>query len=338
MTNEGQRTRIVLMEMLERHLNGLFAAIDHCYHHELLMPCLVLLYSGIDVAASLEPSTGSGEFPASLVKGAPHPWMRLLHATLHPPGTPLIRTLKDHSAWVSGVAVSPDGRRTVSASNDKTLKVWDLETGRELCTLQGHSASVSGVAVSPDGQRAVSASNARTLKVWDLETGSELRSLRGHSDSVKGVVVSPDGRRAVSASKDKTLKIWDLETGSELRTLQGHTDRVNGVAVSPDGGRTVSASDDQTLKVWDLETGRELRSLQGHSGWVMGVAVSADGQRAVSAPWDDTLKVWDLKVGAAVATFTCDASAQCCAFARAHSIAAGDIAGRVHFLELIEKS
>jgi hypothetical protein len=235
------------------------------------------------------------EFADSLVKGAPRPWVRLLHPTLHPPGTSLIRTLQGSNA-VNGVAVSPDGRRAVSASVDTTLKVWDLESGRELRTLQGHS------------------------------------------ESVRGVAVSPDGRRAVSASWDKTLKIWDLETGRELRTLRGHTDYVNRVAVSSDGRRAVSASGDKTLKLWDLETGRELRTLQGHSGGVYGVAVSSDGRRAVSASHDNTLKVWDLEVGAVVATFTCDAGAKCCAFAGAHSIVGGDLAARVHFLKLIEKS
>jgi WD40 repeat protein len=83
-----------------------------------------------------------------------------------------LRRLEGHSANVNGVAVSPDGRRVVSASDDKTLKVWDLETGGELRTLQGHSDRVISVAVSPDGRRAVSASWDRTLKVWDLEVGA----------------------------------------------------------------------------------------------------------------------------------------------------------------------
>jgi WD40 repeat protein len=117
------------------------------------------------------------------------------------------------------VAVSPDGRRAVSASHDETLKVWDLETGRELRTLQGHSSSVFGVVVSPDGRRVVSASFDNTLKVWHLETGRELRTLEGHSAEVYGVAVSPDGRWAVSASEDHTLKVWDLETGTPLATF-----------------------------------------------------------------------------------------------------------------------
>jgi hypothetical protein len=189
------------------------------------------------------------EFTDSLAEGAPRPWMRLLHPTLHPPGTPLIRTLEGHSGSVESIAVSPDGRRAVSASSDKTLKVWDLETGRELRTLQGHVSHVRGVAISPDGRRAVSASSDKTLKVWDLETGLELRTLQGHSRAVNGVAVSPDGRRAVSASEDTTLKVWDLETGGELRTLQGHSIAVSGATVSAEGRLVVSTSWDNTLKV-----------------------------------------------------------------------------------------
>jgi len=80
------------------------------------------------------------------------------------------------------VAVSPDGRRAVSASHDKTLKVWDLETGRELRTLEGHSSSVMGVAVSPDGRHAVSASADNTLRLWDLETGDVLATFTADAD------------------------------------------------------------------------------------------------------------------------------------------------------------
>ncbi len=241
-------------------------------------------------------------FTFLLTQAADRPWLRLRQPALDPPGAGLLRTLGGHSDWVSGVAVSPDGRRAVSASHDNTLKVWDLETGGELRTLAGHSHWVNGVAVSPDGRHAVSASQDNTLKVWDLETGGELRTLAGHSSQVTGVAVSTDGRRAVSASRDNTLKVWDLETGGELHTLAGHSSQVTGVAVSADGRRAVSASRDNTLKLWGLETGGELRTLAGHSGEVTGVAVSPDGRRAVSASHDNTLKVWDLETGGELRT------------------------------------
>ena len=120
-------------------------------------------------------------FTVGVVEGMRTPWLRLLQPTLHPPGTSLIRTLEGHSSAVRGVALSGDGRRAVSASQDKTMKVWDMESGRELHTLQGHSGHVTGVALSGDGRRAVSASEDNTLKVWDVESGRELRTLAGHS-------------------------------------------------------------------------------------------------------------------------------------------------------------
>jgi WD40 repeat protein len=242
------------------------------------------------------------QFTASIVEGAPTPWLRSLQPALHPPGTALIRTLEGHSAAVNCVALSPDGRRAVSASEDNTLKVWDLETGRELRTLKGHSDSVAGVAVSPNGQRAVSASWDYTVKLWDLETGRELHSESGHFDFVQSVVMSPDGRWTVSASRDKALYVWDLESGRILKTLEGHSKPINSVALSADGRWAVSASADTTLKIWDLETGCELRTLKGHSDSVNGVAISSDGRRAVSASSDKTLKVWDLDTGRELGT------------------------------------
>jgi WD40 repeat protein len=249
-----------------------------------------------------------------------------------------LRTLEGHSGFVVGVAVTPDGRLAVSASWDGTLKVWDLETGGALCALEGHSDSVVGVAVTPDGERVVSASSDDTLKVWDLKTGCTLRTLEGNSGSVNGVAVMSDGKRAVSASGDNTLKVWDLETGVALRTLEGHSAHVNGVAVTPDGKWAVSASDDYTLKVWDLKTGGALRTLEGHSADVNGVAVMPDGKRAVSASEDKTLKVWDLETGLPLATFHCDASAMCCAWAGGQKIVAGDSGGRLHVLLFEERT
>ncbi|WP_437291456.1 outer membrane protein assembly factor BamB family protein [Sorangium sp. So ce406] len=212
------------------------------------------------------------------------------------------RTLYGHAARVSACALSPDGQRIVSASNDRTLKVWDLATGKLLSTLEGHTGGVRACALSPDGQRIVSAANDRTLKVWDLATGKLLSTLEGHAREVNACALSPDGQRIVSASGDRTLKVWDLATGKLFFTLEGHAGGVRACALSPDGQRIVSASGDRTLKVWDLATGKLLSTLEGHAGGVNACAISPDGQRIVSASGDRTLKVWDLATSTLLST------------------------------------
>ena len=269
-------------------------------------------------------------FAETMLRAAPRPWLRPLKRALRPPGTGLLRTLRGHGdsdllGSTLDVSITSDGRRAVSVSSE-ALKVWDLESGRELRTLEG---DFKGVALTAYGWRAVSSSDAGTLTVWDLETGCQLSTLEGY-DADGPVAVTPEGRRAVSATLHWTLKVWHLESGRELRTLEALASRVLDVAVTADGRRAVSASYDKTLKVWELESGRELRTLDGHSGRVVSVAVMLDARRAVSASLDWTLKVWDLETGASIATFSCDASVWSCGIAQDTTIVVGDDTGRVH--------
>ena len=204
----------------------------------------------------------------------------------------VIHTLTGHSDWVFSVAISPDGQTLVSGSRDNTIKIWQLNTGRELRTLTGHSGYVISLAITPDGQTLVSGSGDKTIKIWQLSTGQELRTLTGHSSYVASVAISPDGQTLVSGS-DKTIKIWQLSTGQLLRTLTRHSDSVDALAISPDGQTLVSgALYDKTIKIWELSAGRELRTLTGHYNGVSSVAISPDGQTLVSGSSDNTIKIW----------------------------------------------
>ncbi|MEG4796698.1 WD40 repeat domain-containing protein, partial [Microcoleus sp. LAD1_D1] len=136
------------------------------------------------------------------------PWLRPLTSCLTPPGRGLLRTLNGHSSSVNAVAVTADGKRAISGSDDKTIKVWDLTTGKEQFTLNGHTRSVNAIAVTADGKRAISGSYDKTLKVWDLTTRKEQFTLNGHTSSVNAVAVTADGKRAISGSIDKTIKVW----------------------------------------------------------------------------------------------------------------------------------
>ncbi len=220
-----------------------------------------------------------------------------ISSSLTAPGGLVHRFLDGHSDGVYAIEVTPDGQRAVSAADDKTLRVWDLNTGKELHRLSEHSGRVYSIAVTQDSQRAVSAADDKTLRVWDLNTGKEVHCLSGHTGHVYSIAVTQDSQQAVSASYDNTLRVWDLNTGTELHCLSGQWDNACAVEVTQDGQRAVSASYDNTLRVWDLNAGKELHCLSGHSGRIYSIAVTQDGQRAVSASEDKTLRVWDLNAG-----------------------------------------
>jgi WD40 repeat protein/serine/threonine protein kinase len=239
----------------------------------------------------------------ALLKGAAEntnwPWIRPLTPSLTPPGGPLIRTFKGHTAWVHSVVLTSDVRFAVSGSWDCTLRVWDLQQGQSVRTLEGHKGWVNAVAVTPDGSRAISASSDCTLRVWDLATGQSVHTLKGHTDRVNAIVVMPDCRWAISASSDRTLRLWDLENGKLVRTLKGHRGVVNAVAVTPDGRNAVSASD-YRLRIWNLERGRLARTLEARMDWINNFVITPDGRYAVSGAPDNNLCVWDLETGHSV--------------------------------------
>ena len=214
-------------------------------------------------------------------------------------GSPNLR----HSDSVRAVAFSRDGRVAVSASDDKTLKLWEVASGRELRTFAGHKARVVACALSPDGQQLVSGSLDKTLKLWEAASGRELRTFAGHKDRVFACALSPDGQQLVSGSEDATLKLWEVASGRELRTFAGHKANVWACALSPDGQQLASGSLDHTLRLWEVASGRELRAFAGHKYAVNACAFSPDGQRLVSASDDHTLKLWEVASGRELRTF-----------------------------------
>ncbi|WP_437284297.1 nSTAND1 domain-containing NTPase [Sorangium sp. So ce406] len=203
------------------------------------------------------------------------------------------RAVLVHPDGVMDADYSPDGRRIVTASWDKTARVWSADGIGEPLVLRGHEDRVQSAAFSPDGQRVVTASWDRTARVWSADGAGEPLVLRGHEDWVYAAAFSPDGQRIVTASADRTARVWSADGAGEPIVLRGHTDQIYDAAFSPDGKRIVTASWDRTARVWNADGTGEPLVLRGHDDRVYSAAFSPDGQRIVTASWDRTVRVWN---------------------------------------------
>jgi hypothetical protein len=163
--------------------------------------------------------------------------------------------LAGHTGAVFAAAFGPGGTRVVTASADRTARVWDLRGEKpSFVALEGHQGWVYSASFSPDGTHVVTVSRDKTARVWDLRGEKpSFVALEGHQVSVLSASVSPDGTHVVTASNDKTARVWDLrQEQPSFVALEGHQGRVNSATFSPDGTHVITASNDKTALVWDL--------------------------------------------------------------------------------------
>ncbi len=161
-----------------------------------------------------------------------------------------LHTLQADSHFIHTCAFSPDNRKVISGSHDKTIKVWDLEKGKELKSLCGFN-EIRVCIFSPDAKHIISGDDMGALIVWDTQTGERLHILDGHNYSITACSFSPEGRHIVSAGSEGILTIWNAQTWEELRNFNGHSRWVCACTWSPDGKWIISGSEDNTIKIWN---------------------------------------------------------------------------------------
>ncbi len=204
--------------------------------------------------------------------------------TVLSPGVRLLSTLEGHRRPLLSVAFDSQGGRLASGSYDRTVKLWEAQSGDLLRTLKGHQGPVYCVAFDPQGRMLASGSGDNTVKLWDAQSGKLLRTLEGHHDAVTSVAFRPQGGILASGSSDNTVNLWEAQSGQLLRTLVGHQGSVLGhqgsvycVAFDPQGRMLASGGRDQTVKLWEMQGGQLRRTLEGWQGEVLSVAFDPQG-------------------------------------------------------------
>jgi WD40 repeat protein len=218
------------------------------------------------------------------------PWLRTLGVSLTTPNQRAGRILEGHLGPVFGIHITTDGTKVISASQDGTLRVWNIHTGTTEARLDAEG--VLAFDVSPDERTVVAGCENGKLIAWDLQAGQRLFRVRAHSSYITAVACTLDSTRVASASGDGTIRVWDLASGKEVRKFDRHDKQVTHLAMHPDGRSAISADLGRKFLVWHLETGKLLCRFEQHSGYPEAMAVSPDGKTVVSSDLEQRTIAW----------------------------------------------
>jgi len=218
-----------------------------------------------------------------------------------------VQEISGFSSVISSVDVSSDTKMLVNGNRDKTVRLWDIQSGRYLAIFSGHTEAVEMVKFSKDNQLIVSASQDKTIRMWDISDLTSPRAdkvLQGHTEAVSCIDIRIDSKYIASGSADKTVKMWKTETGENVRNFTGHTSMVHSVSMSNDGLWLVSGSWDGEMIIWDINANKAKQRVKAHNGNVWTVKFSPDNRTIISGGADDLIKIWDANTGQLINTLS----------------------------------
>lgn len=240
--------------------------------------------------------------------------------------------LKGHKAEITSVAFSPDSKSLLSAEgeilppifrkgqppSDNSIRLWDLETGREIRVFKGHTDVVHRAIFLPDGQKIISCSNDFSTRLWDVSKGKVIRQFRkpnANEGHLTSLAVSPDGR-LVLVGAHLGLRLWDINTGKEIRAFKERFPGPMSIEFSPDGKLAIVGSESSGAAAWEVARGKQSRQYGDNSDCINAVAVSPDGKTALMAGGysrrensgitegvDTSIRLYDLETGALLRKF-----------------------------------
>ncbi|MBT8485167.1 MAG: WD40 repeat domain-containing protein [Phycisphaerales bacterium] len=218
---------------------------------------------------------------------------------------------------VNDIAISPDGAIVAAAAKDRTVRIFDIETGGLIATLRGHGDHVEAVAFSPDGALLASGARDETVRRWRVADWSEFDTLRGHEAAVRGVAWTPAGDRLLATGRDATVRVWDGRTKQTPHlAIDTGTDGTYSALFAPDGNMVAVTCFDGWLRTYDTRTGAEGVSWEAHPGASChGAGFDRSGTRLITCSWDQTARIWSMPSPTLIATLDAGAGVYACALA-----------------------
>ena len=221
--------------------------------------------------------------------------------------------LKGHTEAVNSAVFSSDGTKILTGSDDKTVRIWNMESGKELQRLEGHTREVMSVAFSPDGKTVATASQDEFIRIWNIETGKVVQTLKGIGDcEFLSAIFSPDGKKILAMYMyqyigphdegnydveffHRATYMWDVESGKVLNAPAGFFSDLESIAFSSDGKKAITAHAFRDVCIWDMESGRwsSIEMSTNYHSRVLYATFSPDGKKIVTVSRDNTVRIWD---------------------------------------------
>jgi WD40 repeat protein/tRNA A-37 threonylcarbamoyl transferase component Bud32 len=212
-----------------------------------------------------------------------------------------VKTMKGQSGSILDVAFTPDGRFLASASEDFTVRIWNVQAGIPVASLEEHEGIVRCVAFSPDGSILASGSDDMTVRLWDWKHSELISTFSDCNVPILSIIYAKDGRSLLTGTLGNSLCLWDAKTGKIILNMDRHYSSVNWADFARDG-QIISGSSDRTVRIWHPMTGKQLNIFEKHTSAVRCVANSPDGSLVASASDDKTICLWSMVQMALAAT------------------------------------